>query len=135
MKDNTRRADRAVPATVQAGVPSPGGRNEELTSLFRSLFETSSAACEQASAGDFSGLQDHLRARKRMLERIRELMPGKREDFLPIYNEAKNRLRAVMQSTQEKNLHILQLILGRKKSVLNKIVEVQNTRHVFDYLR
>ena len=41
----------------------------------------------------------------------------------------------MLQSTQEENIRILQLIHERKKNVLGKIVEIQNRRHVFDYLR
>ncbi len=134
MQDNAERIDR--PATSDAApVISSIRRDEELYLLFQSLFEVTSTAGVHASAGDFAGIREHLQRRGRILDRVHELMPDKGHNVLSINKELKSQLRAMLQSTQEENLRILQLIHERKRNVLSKIVEVQNMRHVFAYLR
>ena len=135
MQDKTQVSDRAAEPIVQPNEASPGKRVEELTRLFQSLFDTTSEARGRASAGDFSGIREHLQRRRGILDRVQELMPDKGENGRSMNAEVKDRLRAILQSTQEENLLILQLINERKKDVLSKIVEVQNRRHVFNYLR
>ncbi len=134
MQDNAERTDQ--PATSNAApVISSIRRDEELYRLFQSLFEVTRTAGKHASAGDFAGICEHLQRRGRILDRVHELMPGKGRDVPSINDGVKGQLRKMLQSTQEENLRILQLIHERKKNVLSKIVEVQNMRHVFAYLR
>ena len=135
MRDNAQRPDRAVSADARPGEISSDKRDEELARLFRSLFEATCIARGQALAGDFSGIREHLKLRRHILDRVHELMPDEGEDRLSVNTQLKGQLRAMLQSTQEENLRILQLIDERKKNVLGKIVDVQNRRHVFDYLR
>jgi len=124
-----------VSGNVQPEALATGRRDEELVRLFQSLFETTCTAHGQASEGDFSGIREYLQQRRWILDRVHELIPDEGTDVPLINTELKHQLRTMMQSTQEKNLQILRLICERKKSVLSKIVEVQNRRHVFDYLR
>jgi len=135
MQDNAERTDRPATANALPEVISWGTRDEELCRLFQSLFEVTRTAGEHASAGDFAGIRGHNQRRRRILDRVHELMPDKGHNVLSINKELKSQLRAMLQSTQEENLRILQLIHERKRNVLSKIVEVQNMRHVFAYLR
>ena len=135
MQDNARRSDPPATANARPEVISSGRRDDELYSLFQSLFEVTRTAGEHASAGDFAGIREPLQRRERLFGRIHELMPGKEQDVLALSKQLKSQLRAMLQSTQEENIRILQLIHERKKNVLGKIVEIQNRRHVFDYLR
>jgi hypothetical protein len=135
MQDSAQRFDRAVVANARPEVNSSEDRTEELTGLLQSLFETTCRMTVQASAGDFAGIREHFQPRRRILDRVHELMPENGQDALSINNQMKSALRVTMQAAQEENLRILQLIHERKKIVLSKIVEVQNRRHVFDYLR
>ena len=135
MQDNAQRSDLQATSNVEPEVLSLGGRDEELYMLFQSLFELTRTASEAASAGDFSGIGEHLQERGRILKRVTELTSEDGPGIVVIHNHLKGQLRVMVQSTQEENLRILQLIQGRKKNVLSKIEEIQNRRHVFDYLR
>ncbi len=135
MQDNAERTDRPATANALPEVISSGRRDEELYRLFQSLVEVTRTAGDRASAGDFAGIREHLHRRRRILDRVHELMPDKGRNVLSINKELKSQLREMLQSTQKENLCILQLIHERKKNVLSKLVEVQNMRHVFAYLR
>jgi hypothetical protein len=135
MQDNAQRSDRHEVANAQPEMIVSGERDEELYRLFQSLFEATRTAHDQAAAGDFSGIQEHLQQRGRILKRVNELSKEDRRNVVLIQDPLKGQLHVMLQSTQQENIRLLQLIHERKKNVLSKIVEVQNRRHVFDYLR
>lgn len=135
MQDNTHAFERPASANTRQGAMPTENHGEELRRLFRSLFENTHTAGDHASAGDFAGMHEHLKGRRRVLHQVQELVAVSGQDVFMTAKELKSELRVMLQSTQEENLRILQLIQERKKNVLSKIAEVQNRRHVLDYLR
>ncbi len=135
MQDNVQRSNGPAPADGQPEPISSGGRDEDLCRLFQSLFELTRAASERISAGDFSCLQEHLRQRGRILDRVNVLTASNGSSLPAMQEQLKGQLAAMLQSAQQENIRILQTIHERKKNVLSKIIEVQNRRHVFDYHR
>jgi len=134
-QDKGQGSDRAKAAGVQAAAESLCGCDKELAGLFQLLRESTFAAGGQASGGDFSGIRELLQQRRYILDRVHELTPGSRRDLDPMSESLKYQLRTMLQSTLQENLLILKLLQERKKNLLKKMTEVQNRRHVFNYLR
>jgi hypothetical protein len=129
MKDERQHPRAAEPRPTKRG---SGQADPELLGLVQSFFEATRAAKEEAAAGDFSKLNGRLRERESILDRLRGVNSQQKE---PGSDPDGEKLQKIMESIRQENIRILQQIQQQRKSVLKKIVEVQNRRHVFNYLR